>query len=98
MICSLNGIGWVSTEPTNRDYSLREPAGILTADVEMARRFIECGWVFAAVGSDLGILARGSEQLLASFRNQSSADSSSMRGYDGSLMAQIPKCAIGSAG
>jgi 4-hydroxy-2-oxoheptanedioate aldolase len=48
-----------------------KPAGILTADVEMAQRFIECGCVFAAVGSDLGILARGSEQLLARFRNHS---------------------------
>ena len=45
-----------------------KPAGILTADVEMAQRFIACGCVFAAVGSDLGILARGSEQLLAKFK------------------------------
>jgi 4-hydroxy-2-oxoheptanedioate aldolase len=49
-----------------------KPAGILAADFEMAQRFINCGCVFAAVGSDLGILARGSEQLLAKFKNQSS--------------------------
>lgn len=57
-----------------------KPSGILAADVEMALRFIECGCVFAAVGSDLGILARGSEQLLAKFRNRSpSAEVNSMR-------------------
>jgi 4-hydroxy-2-oxoheptanedioate aldolase len=50
-----------------------KPSGILTADVEMAKRFIDCGCVFAAIGSDLGLLARGSEQLLAKFRSHRSA-------------------------
>jgi 4-hydroxy-2-oxoheptanedioate aldolase len=46
-----------------------KPAGILTADEAMAHHFIECGAVFTAIGSDLGILARGSERLLARFRD-----------------------------
>jgi 4-hydroxy-2-oxoheptanedioate aldolase len=50
-----------------------KPCGILTADIEMAHRFIACGCVFAAVGSDLGILARGSEQLVARFKKVSPA-------------------------
>jgi len=45
-----------------------KPAGILTADEALARRFIELGCTFTAVGSDLGILARTSEQLAAKFK------------------------------
>ena len=45
-----------------------KPAGILTPDEALARRYIELGCTFTAVGSDLGILARGSEQLAARFR------------------------------
>ncbi|HEV2274788.1 MAG TPA: HpcH/HpaI aldolase/citrate lyase family protein [Acidobacteriaceae bacterium] len=47
-----------------------KPAGILTTDETMIRRFIECGCVFAAVGSDVGILARASERLAAKFRSK----------------------------
>jgi 4-hydroxy-2-oxoheptanedioate aldolase len=46
-----------------------KPAGILTADEGMAHHFIERGAVFTAIGSDLGILARGSEQLVARFKS-----------------------------
>ena len=42
--------------------------GILTPDETLARRFIELGCSFTAVGSDLGLLARGSEQLAAKFK------------------------------
>jgi 4-hydroxy-2-oxoheptanedioate aldolase len=45
-----------------------KPAGILTPNEAQARRYIELGCLFTAVGSDLGILARGSEQLAAKFR------------------------------
>ena len=37
--------------------------GILTGDETLARRCIELGCLFTAVGADVGILARGSEQL-----------------------------------
>lgn len=42
-------------------------AGILTSDETLARRYIELGCVFAAVGTDVGILARGAESLAARF-------------------------------
>lgn len=42
--------------------------GILTGDEALARRFIERGCLFTAVGSDVGLLARGSEQLAARFK------------------------------
>ncbi|MFL5332370.1 MAG: aldolase/citrate lyase family protein [Geminicoccaceae bacterium] len=42
--------------------------GILTGDEALARRCIELGCLFTAVGSDSGILARASEQLAAKFR------------------------------
>ncbi|MFG1409615.1 aldolase/citrate lyase family protein [Xanthobacter sp. VTT E-85241] len=43
-------------------------AGILTSDLNLARRYIKAGCVFTAVGSDAGILARGSEALAKSFK------------------------------
>ena len=43
-------------------------AGILTGDAALARRYIAAGCVFTAVGSDTGILARGSEALARAFR------------------------------
>ena len=44
--------------------------GILTGDEAFARRCIELGCLFTAVGSDSGILARGSEQLAQKFKGQ----------------------------
>lgn len=46
-----------------------KPAGILAGDEKLARRWIEVGASFVAVGSDTGILARGAEQLAARFKN-----------------------------
>ncbi|MFB0491007.1 4-hydroxy-2-oxoheptanedioate aldolase [Methylobacterium sp. OAE515] len=43
-------------------------AGILTPSEELARRYIAAGTRFTAVGSDMGLLARGSEALAARFR------------------------------
>ncbi|MCP5265312.1 MAG: 4-hydroxy-2-oxoheptanedioate aldolase [Burkholderiaceae bacterium] len=40
-----------------------KPAGVLTPDNAFAKRFIEAGTVFTAVGIDAGLLARGSEAL-----------------------------------
>jgi 4-hydroxy-2-oxoheptanedioate aldolase len=48
-----------------------KPAGILTPDETLARRYIELGCLFTAVGSDVGILGRGAEQLAARFKSGS---------------------------
>jgi 4-hydroxy-2-oxoheptanedioate aldolase len=42
--------------------------GVLSADNALAQRFIDAGCLFTAVGADVGILARGAEQLAARFR------------------------------
>ena len=42
--------------------------GILTPDERLAKAYIAAGSLFTAVGSDLGILARGSEALAKRFR------------------------------
>ena len=44
------------------------PAGILTPDIECARRCVALGATFTAVGVDAGILARTAERLAASFQ------------------------------
>jgi len=43
-------------------------AGILTADAAAARRYLDLGYSFVAVGSDAGILAHGTTQLVAQFK------------------------------
>lgn len=42
--------------------------GILTPDEKLAKRYLELGALFVAVGADIGLLARGSEALVAKFR------------------------------
>ncbi len=42
--------------------------GILTPDEKLARRYLELGALFVAVGADVGLLARGSEALAARFK------------------------------
>jgi 4-hydroxy-2-oxoheptanedioate aldolase len=42
--------------------------GILTSDEKLAKRYMEAGCLFTAVGADLSILARGAEALAARFR------------------------------
>ena len=44
------------------------PAGILTPDPMLARRSLELGALFVAVGIDAGVLARATEALAQSFR------------------------------
>jgi 4-hydroxy-2-oxoheptanedioate aldolase len=46
--------------------------GILTGDVELAQHYIDRGCLFAAVGSDIGLLSRGADQLAAKFKGQNS--------------------------
>src|SRR5271155_3224329 len=43
--------------------------GILSGDAQLAQHYIEQGCLFAAVGSDIGLLANGAEQLAAKFRS-----------------------------
>jgi 4-hydroxy-2-oxoheptanedioate aldolase len=45
-----------------------KPAGILTPNVEEAKRFIQWGYTFVAVGADLGLLARGADTLAKTFK------------------------------
>lgn len=42
--------------------------GILTGDEALARRYLDAGCLFTAVGADNAILARGAEQLAARFK------------------------------
>jgi 4-hydroxy-2-oxoheptanedioate aldolase len=44
--------------------------GILSGDAELAQHYIELGCLFAAVGSDIGLLRQGADQLAAKFRSQ----------------------------
>lgn len=45
-----------------------KPAGVLTADPAFARRCIEAGSLFTAVGVDAAMLARASDKLAADFK------------------------------
>ena len=46
-----------------------KPAGILTPNEEEAKRFIEWGYTFVAVGSDLGLLAKNADALAKRFKS-----------------------------
>lgn len=48
--------------------ALGKPAGILSFAPEEARKYIDWGCSFVAVGSDLALLARGADGLAAEFR------------------------------
>jgi 4-hydroxy-2-oxoheptanedioate aldolase len=43
-------------------------AGILVGDEKLAKHYIDIGFTFVAVGSDIGVLARGAEALAATFQ------------------------------
>jgi 4-hydroxy-2-oxoheptanedioate aldolase len=45
-------------------------AGMLTSDPEEAMRYLQSGFTFVAVGSDVGVLARGTENLAAHFKQR----------------------------
>ena len=55
-----------------RDAAIRlkaagKPAGILTVNPDEARRYIDWGFTFVAVGIDLLLLAKGADSLRAAF-------------------------------
>jgi 4-hydroxy-2-oxoheptanedioate aldolase len=45
-----------------------KPAGILTANEEEARRYIDWGYLFVAVGADIGLLAKNADALAKRFK------------------------------
>jgi 4-hydroxy-2-oxoheptanedioate aldolase len=48
--------------------AIGKPAGILTPNEEEARRYIDWGYTFVAVGADLGLLTRGADTLAKKFK------------------------------
>jgi len=48
-------------------------AGIIATDEALARRYVELGCLFVAVGQDIVLLARGADKLAANFKNSSVA-------------------------
>lgn len=48
--------------------ALGKPAGILTGNEEEARRYIDWGYLFVAVGADIGLLARNADALAKKFK------------------------------
>jgi 4-hydroxy-2-oxoheptanedioate aldolase len=52
----------------SRAVSLDKPIGILAHSEAVARHYFEMGYMFVAVGSDVGILANGSSSLAARMR------------------------------
>ncbi|HEX3442193.1 MAG TPA: aldolase/citrate lyase family protein [Pseudolabrys sp.] len=48
--------------------ALGKPAGILTGNEEEARRYIDWGYLFVAVGADIGLLAKNADALAKKFK------------------------------
>jgi 4-hydroxy-2-oxoheptanedioate aldolase len=46
-----------------------KPAGMLTGNEEEARRYIEWGYLFVAVGADVGLLAKNADALCKRFKS-----------------------------
>jgi 2-keto-3-deoxy-L-rhamnonate aldolase RhmA len=55
-------------DAVNRLKALGKPAGILTANEEEARRYIEWGYLFVAVGADIGLLRASTDALAKKFK------------------------------
>ncbi|MBY5356070.1 4-hydroxy-2-oxoheptanedioate aldolase [Rhizobium leguminosarum] len=56
-----------------RIQSYGKAAGILTADQSLAKRYLELGATFVAIGNDVGLLANGASRLLSDFQKASAA-------------------------
>jgi 4-hydroxy-2-oxoheptanedioate aldolase len=50
--------------------AIGKPAGILTGNEEEARRYIGWGYLFVAVGADVGLLARNADALAKKFKSR----------------------------
>ena len=55
-------------EAVTRLKTLGKPAGILTGNEEEARRYIDWGYLFVAVGADVGLLAKNADALAKKFK------------------------------
>lgn len=55
-------------ETARRLKAIGKASGILTPVEEEARRYIEWGYTFVAVGADLGLVAKGADTLAAKFK------------------------------
>jgi 4-hydroxy-2-oxoheptanedioate aldolase len=55
-------------EAVTRLKAVGKPAGILTGNEDEIRRYIGWGYTFVAVGSDVGLLARGADALAKKFK------------------------------
>lgn len=55
-------------DAVRRLVAIGKPAGILTPNEDEARRYIGWGYLFVAVGSDLGLLTRGADMLAKKFK------------------------------
>ena len=55
-------------DAADRLKKIGKPAGILTPNEEEAKRYIEWGYTFVAVGSDLGVLAKNADALAKRFK------------------------------
>ena len=58
-----------------------KPAGILSADLALAKRYIELGCRFVAVGTDAGLLATNTRKLAAEAKSGAAPSSSSGPAY-----------------
>jgi 4-hydroxy-2-oxoheptanedioate aldolase len=56
-------------EAVRRLTAVGKPAGILTPNEEEARRYIDWGYRFVAVGADVGLLARNADALAKRFKS-----------------------------
>ena len=55
-------------EAVDRLRKIGKPAGILTANEDEAKRYIEWGYLFVAVGSDVGLLVKNADALAKKFK------------------------------
>jgi 2,4-dihydroxyhept-2-ene-1,7-dioic acid aldolase len=55
-------------EAVERLTAIGVPAGILTGNEEEVRRYIDWGYLFVAVGSDVGLLAKNADALAKKFK------------------------------
>jgi 4-hydroxy-2-oxoheptanedioate aldolase len=55
-------------DAVDRLKKLGKPAGILTGNEEEARRYIDWGYLFVAVGADVGLLAKNADALAKKFK------------------------------
>ena len=55
-------------DAVNRLKKVGKPAGMLTGNEEEAKRYIDWGFLFVAVGSDVGLLAKNADALAKKFK------------------------------